>query len=197
VWIDQQQDSTGFLVAAIFGIVAGMIHFSWAPGHFAEANGQGLFFMALGTAQVAWGVWMLTRPGMWTWIFGPAIAISSILVYCMSLVLAPPFSGEGVPEAFSYDGLFTKIVEGLTIVGLVVGLLRPRPVSAGSLAGALKLLGIGLVLGLVAGGAAWGIGQVIGDVLPFLKDAGGHSHTHAHTHAHMSMPHVAGFLRLW
>jgi hypothetical protein len=175
------EDSVPWMLAGIAGIVAGGIHLAFAPGHFSEASGQGLFFMMLGTLQVGWGFWHLGRPSYWAWLAGIPIAIGSILVYVAALLIETPFS-EG-PEPFDYAGLFTKLVEGATVVFLVLPLvrgnalkpLRPAPIVASLLA---------ILIGVAGAGAALGVGFAVEAVAPSLGEPSSHAHGEEDEHGH-------------
>jgi hypothetical protein len=175
------EDSLPWMLAGIAGVVAGGIHLAFAPGHFSESNGQGLFFITLGTLQVGWAFWHLGRPSYGAWLAGIAIAVGSILIYVAALLIETPFS-DG-PEPFDYAGLFTKIIEGTTILLLTVPLARgdaPKGVRPAPIVAAL----LAALVGAAGAGAALGVGYGAEAVAPSLGEPSAHSHGEGDEHAH-------------
>lgn len=188
------EDSRFWLIAGIGGLVAGGIHLALSPQHFAEAAGLGLFFLTLGTLQIAWGLWHLARPSYPAWLAGIVIAFASILMYVAGMVFAAPFSAGAEP--LDYVGGFTKTVELATLVVLAV------PLAAGPILGRSrsKLIVTALValsIGFAGSAAAYGVGYVAEEAVPSLAEPAGHTHgdgdgdDHAHATTDTPAPGVA------
>jgi hypothetical protein len=169
-----------WLLAGVGGLVAGAIHFAITPDHFAEAAGQGLFFLTLGTVQVGWAMWHLARPSMTAWLAGIAIALASILTYVLSLFLAAPFSA-GV-ESVDYLALFTKAIEAATMLVLLVPPIAAARVLGRSRGKMVVTLVFAMTIGLAGAGAAYGIGYGLEIVAPSLSEPSEHHHGEGEEH---------------
>lgn len=136
--------------AGVLSLVAGAIHGGVTPDHFAEWWGYGLFFIFAGTAQVLFGLALLTdainpkdtgpdwrrwmRWAYWAGIVGNVLIIALYVVTrTVGIPLLGPEAGEVEPVA-PID-IVSKATEVALIVTLVVLLWRERgTVAAGSTA---------------------------------------------------------------
>ena len=179
--IGSLEDSRMWLLAGIGGLVAGGIHFAISPDHFAEAAGQGLFFLTLGSLQVGWAMWHLGRPSMNAWLSGVAIAFASILVYVLSLFVAAPFSSGA--ETIDYLAIFTKVVELATIVVLAIPPVLAAPALGRTRRKMVVTVVIALGVGLAGAGASFGVGYGLEIVAPTLSQPSEHHHGEGENHS--------------
>lgn len=107
-------------------VIAGLIHLTLTPEHWAEARLYGAFFLASGVAQLALAS-LLIRPHVGVAVAAALVAVSVILamVY-MGTRIVPPV-GADVPEAVDTLGVATVVAE---LAAAMVGLSLARRLSA-------------------------------------------------------------------
>ncbi|MGQ0536967.1 MAG: hypothetical protein ACT4PT_12960 [Methanobacteriota archaeon] len=153
-------------------VVAGILHLVLAPDHFAEARGQGLFFLVWGAAQVLWAVGFLRHASGPMVRSGLVLAGVPIGLWVLTRAARVPFGDDA--EAVDLLGLGTKLAE----VAGAAALLFPGPsVARYPSAGARAAF---LAGALVLGGVAYGAGLAAESAVPWLAEgeahhgAGGH-----------------------
>lgn len=184
------EDSRPWLLAGIGGFVAGAIHFAITPDHFAEAAGQGLFFLTLGTVQIGWALWLLARPSIRAWFTGLAIACASVLVYVLSLFVPAPFAST--VETIDYLAIFTKLVELATIGILAIPVVKLAPALGRPRGKMATTVLVALALGVAGAGASYGIGYGLEMIAPGLSDPSEHHHGEGEMHSTSSSGFAAG-----
>ncbi len=168
------EDSRVWLLAGIGGFVAGAIHFAITPDHFAEAAGQGLFFLSLGTVQIGWAMWLLARPSIRAWLAGVVIGFASLVMYVLSLFVPAPFAAS--VETIDYLAIFTKLIELATVGILAIPIVRAAPMLGLVRGKMVTRVLIALGLGLLAAGISYGLGYALELVAPGLSDPSEHHH---------------------
>lgn len=163
-----------------------MIHFAITPDHFAEAAGQGLFFLILGTLQIGWALWHLGRPSLRVWLSGIAISTASLVVYLLSLFVEAPFSSG--TENIDYLALFTKVTEVVTMGLLAWPLVSDAPTLGRPRAKMATLVVLVFMVGIVGAGASYGVGYGLELVAPSLSDPSEHHHGDDAAHATNERP---------
>jgi cytochrome c peroxidase len=158
---------------------AGVTHLLIAPEHFSHAPAHGLFFAAVGVAQVVWsGVSYRYRQyrSASLGVLGIGLSGGIIVLWLLTHLVASPFATETHP--LDAAALITKAAEAVAFVALVlvhfsqVGLPQRKQTPS-----------IGLIGALVGGVALWGVGVAITPLLPQLAEASGHQHDHGnHDH---------------
>jgi|YNPBryunderm2012_1023409.scaffolds.fasta_scaffold01680_6 cytochrome c peroxidase len=173
---------------AICLLVAGAIHLWIAPGHYAHAPAHGLFFGALGLAQLCY-VWLWRRrcaPSLRL----PGLLLSGgvVVLWLLTHWLATPFASGS--HALDWAAVTTKLAEGGAFLALLwldhagaFGRRRGNPAA---------LLARSAALCLGGGCLAWGAALAAAPALPQLAEAPGHhhdGHNHdGHNHAHGGSP---------
>jgi len=128
----QEAVATATVGAAVLSIMAGAIHLTVMPDHFAEWWGFGVFMLVTGLGQVATGVLLLRGPArwlLWVMISGTLLPFGLfVLAYSVGLPVGP---NAGTAEALNGAVVVSKVTEGLLVVALVF-LLRTacRPHAA-------------------------------------------------------------------
>lgn len=143
--------------------LAGLVHMMLTPEHMMQALGVGLFFLAMGSAQVAWAVVRLRHTGRVLDDAGILLAASSMAVYLLSRTIGDPFSGD--PEGLEFFGIYTQVLQAAAVACLLA-------VGSRSWRYALTVLAAGILLG----GAMYGLGLGASQLFPGL----GQSHMHSH-----------------
>ncbi len=164
--------------------VAGITHLIIAPDHFSHAPAHGLFFGAVGLAQISWGLvaWARRRDLPRSPLLlaaGAALSGGIIVIWLLTHFTWTPFAEDA--HAIDWFTVLTKIAELLALVPLIASadpqrlprLLRLRPVA-------------GLALSILFGAAVWGVGMLAEPYFPALW----HSHDH-HDHDHGAHDHGA------
>lgn len=151
-------------------LVAGLIHMILVHPHIVEARGSGLFFLAIGGAQVFWAVLYLKQPDERFETIGIlAMTVAPTVLFFITRIWRAPF-GSG-PEAIDTLGLATVLLQ----MGAFLMLLRiakhrhEKP--------ATRAVAIGIAAGLllyVGGVAAEGVHILAEPEAPHSHDDGGH-----------------------
>ena len=102
---------------ATLSIVAGAIHAVVAPPHFEEAWTYGALFCGLGAFQLAWGVWIYSRPSSVAFRIGAMVSLAVIVVWIVSRATGMPFGPEPwEPESIGALDLAATAAEALVAV---------------------------------------------------------------------------------
>lgn len=158
--------------------VAGIIHLTLLPHHLESARGIGLYFCAVGAAQVVYALLFVLRPTRrLAWLGLMALVAQPFALYVLTRLLRQPFGDE--PEPVDLIGIVTAVMELAAVVAFAFFLARSRP--AGATPGrAIGLpLASSLVVGLLFGVALYGAGLVAEELVPWL-DEPEEPHTHGH-----------------
>jgi hypothetical protein len=122
---------TTMLIALSSG--AGTIHLAVAAEHFIEFTLYGVFFVALGLAQVLWALLVAIRGTTRTLLVAALGNILMVVLYAVSRTTGLPISPEPwVPETVGFAGVAATAFE-LLLAGMAASLLlrrRPRTWSA-------------------------------------------------------------------
>lgn len=159
--------------------VAGIIHLVVLPQHLEQARGIGLYFCAIGAAQVVWALLYVLRPTRrLAWIGAMALAVQPIAVYALTRFLRQPFGTEAEPV--DLIGLVTAALELAALAPFAQHLGRTRPTGVSVGRGVLTPLAVAVVAGLAFGVALYGVGLVAEDLVPWLDEPElPHSHKHS------------------
>lgn len=159
--------------------VAGIIHLVLLPGHLGEARGIGLYFCAIGAAQVVWSLlFALRATRRLAWVGLVALAVQPLGVYVLTRLVRQPFGDHA--EDVDLIGIVTGVMELASIVPFAVYLAGTRPAGQTALRGVAVPLALGIAAGLVFAGAVYGIGLVMEDLVPWLDEPEApHGHEHA------------------
>ncbi len=149
-------------VAALASVGAAAIHFAVVPAHLAAWWVEGVFFAALATFQVLWGL------ALWRWrrwqllSLGALVHLGAVLLWVVTRTAGLPFGpNAGVPEPVGLAGVLTIALE-LAVSASVLWWLRPRQAwMLQSAAASLTAVGGAavIVLGLSVPGVLAGVGH--------------------------------------
>lgn len=144
-------------LAAIGFLAGGIIHLAQVALHLDEGLVFGGFFVLVGALQLGGAVALVrARRPRWYWL-GIAGSGATIAIWLVSRSLGLPFGAEpGAPEAIGTADAAASLLEGITIVALLLW-LRDATLGPGRLAypaagGAIALMGL-LWVGARASGA--------------------------------------------
>ncbi len=159
--------------------VAGIIHLVLLPQHLEEARGIGLYFCAIGAAQVVWALLYVLGPTRrLAWLGAMGLAVQPVAVYILTRILRQPFGTEAEPV--DLIGIVTAIMELAALVPLAMHLAYTRPAGVSTGRGMAAPLALAVVAGLVFGVALYGAGLVAEDLVPWLDEP---ETPHMHSHA--------------
>jgi hypothetical protein len=107
-------------------VAAGILHLAQVGVHLAEGWHVAGFFVAVGIAQVAGGLWLLrpTRP-IWVWV-GIIGSAAVIVVWIVSRTSGLPFVEGGEPEPLGIADAFASLIEAITMAALGLHLVACR-----------------------------------------------------------------------
>ena len=105
------------LAAAFCSAGAAAIHFAVANEHFGEWWLFGVFFVCVGSAQLAWAVLALVRPRAWLLIAGALGNVAVVAVWIVTRTIGLPFGPDaGTADSFGLPDIAASILEGLVAV---------------------------------------------------------------------------------
>jgi len=160
------------LVAIMTIALTGMVHLIIAPQHFSHAPAHGLFFGALGLAQLIWAGLFWREPNRPLYDIGMSLSGGIILLWLLTELAVAPFSDHAHPVDWSL--IVTKLSETVALLSLM-GLTMPTK----------KVLAEGLALAVIASLALWGSGLALQQVAPQLgQGSAPHEHNAAETAPH-------------
>jgi FtsP/CotA-like multicopper oxidase with cupredoxin domain len=137
--------------AVLLTLGSALIHLAVAPEHLREWLPFGVFFLAIGSAQIVLAVNLLTRP---TRRLALSLAIQNVVllsIWMVSRTVGLPFGPTpGQPEEIALTDVLCGVLEALafmTLVALVIWPVRRRPrriwlVGLGSVPAAILSLGM-------------------------------------------------------
>lgn len=121
-----QRPQPAVAAMAVLGLVCAGSHAFVGPEHFKEWIVYGVFFVAASTAQAAWSVALLCRPGRRLLVAGTLGNAGVSVVYVISRTLGIPFGPDALkPETIDPLSLIVTGCE-VVIVALGVYLLSHR-----------------------------------------------------------------------
>lgn len=167
-----------------------MIHLVLAPEHMAEAQGQGLFFIALGVVQLTLGLALLRHEAALPARAAFVATLASIVLYVATRFLPQPFSDGS--EAVDATGVATNLVELAALAACTVALARLPARTTGAASGSARpavAVAVLIVAGLAVAGGLYGLGVVLEEAVPALSE--GSEHSHDDVHAHTARPAMA------
>jgi hypothetical protein len=116
-------------VLAALAAGAAAIHLAMVPMHAEEWLALGIGFAAVGWAQAALAVAVVTRPRRWLLAAGAVLSVGAIAAWTVSRTTGFPFGPEaGQAEPASAIDVLSVVFEALFAVGAVAA-LRARPVT--------------------------------------------------------------------
>ena len=153
---------------AIMGLaISGAIHLSIAPGQASHAVAHGIFFSALGAAQLTWAIvfWRAPSVGrpLLAWI-GIALSAGMISLWMLTQI-ASPFELE--PHPIDETLMTAKGFEILAFIGLTAYLGHLLEFN-GVKTFVSKILVTSLSLGVLVGFSAWGVANITEAMFPEL-----------------------------
>jgi hypothetical protein len=136
---------------------AAVLHFAYAPSHFAEYSLYGLFFAGVAWVQMLNAVGLIFRPNRWL-LVGTAL-INAMVIGAWALsrtrgVWIGPHAS--VPEAVGFPDVLATALEGLLVIGALALLARPRLLARRFRARWFAPMAVSTAAMLVAGSAAYG-----------------------------------------
>ena len=144
-------EPTGALLrwlAVLLLVAAGVLHLIQVGVHVEEGWYVAGFFVAVGIAQLAGGLWLLQpRRPMWLWI-GIVGSAAVVAVWIVSRTSGLPLVEGGEPEPPGIADAFASLVETLTIAALGLHVLATR----GALPAAIRAIAAVAALALAT---AW------------------------------------------
>jgi hypothetical protein len=111
--------------AAILLFLAGVIHLAIIPHHWEHAPAHGIFMGVIGVVEIIWAVAFWLKPTIRLAQVGVIISIVCITLWAITRILPAPF-GHG-PEEVDVSGIITKILEGITALLLISGIIQALP----------------------------------------------------------------------
>ena len=116
---------TNTKIAATAMFIAGLIHLWIVPHHWEHAQAHGILMALAGLVEIGWGILYLIKPTSNLRIAGIFIAIGLITLWAITRFLPAPFTNQ--PEEVDLAGIATKLLEGISAVILIMGLIRASP----------------------------------------------------------------------
>ena len=114
---------TGLLLAgaAILSAASGLIHVAAVPEHWATYRIAALFFIGLGTFQVAWAALVLGRPSRLLYAAGAAASLGTIAVWAVSRTSGLPFGPfAGIAERAGRADVVSTLFEEALVIALIL-----------------------------------------------------------------------------
>ncbi len=115
--------------AAVFSLLAALIHLWVMPEHFEEWWGYGAFFLISAVAQGAYSAAILRWPRRPLLLLGIGGNVSIIVLYLLTRTVGIPYFGPhaGEVEGVGVSDLFATTAELALVVALLAVLLRSLP----------------------------------------------------------------------
>ena len=120
---------TVLYAAAVFSLLAAVIHLLVMPEHFEEWWGYGAFFLVSAVAQGVYGAALLRWPSRLLLLLGAGGNLSIIALYLATRTVGIPFFGPhaGEVEGVGVANLFATAAELALVVALGAVLLKGLP----------------------------------------------------------------------
>ena len=150
-------------------LVAGVLHLTMLPAHLAEARGTGIYFLAIGTAQVVWACVALFRPSRLSARVGLALlAVAPAALWLLTRIFRSPW-GTG-PEPMDFVSLATvglQISVATLLVRARAGLSSQDATTPGL---ARRTLTVLVIVGIALGAASYGGAMAAEASIPWLGE---------------------------
>ena len=132
--------------AALLTLGAAAIHFAVAPEHLAEFAPYGVFFIALGIAQIGLAAAILLVPSRRLFAIAAAGTASVMGLWLLSRTAGLPIAPiPWRPEAVGFTDVVATLLEGISVIQFLRLFRRPRrPRRRGRIRVALKMIPMGL-----------------------------------------------------
>ena len=127
--VHQNRSKTVLYAAAVFSLLAALMHLWAMPGHFEEWWGYGTFFLVSAVAQGAYGAALLRLPSRPLLVLGIGGNLSIVALYLLTRTVGIPFFGPhaGEVEGVGVSDLLATGAELALVVALGAVLLRGLP----------------------------------------------------------------------
>lgn len=153
--------SAGFL------LVAGILHLTALPAHAQVAHGLGLFFLALGAAQVVWACLALFRPSQLGARVGLAVlAVAPVVLWALTRTLRAPWSDHAEP--LDILGVGTVVLEAAAAIVMVAGRAGVNAADQASPSIARRTVIVFVAVGVLLGAASYGGAMAAEASVPWL-----------------------------
>ena len=154
-------------------LVAGILHLTALPSHASQARGLGLFFLALGAAQVLWACTTLFRSTHRSARIGLALlAVAPAALWLATRVLRAPWSAS--PEPIDVIGLGTTLLEVSAAAVLAAGRAGLHAEDGADPSLARRAAVVFIAVGLAFGAVAYAGGLAAEAAVPWLGEAEDH-----------------------
>jgi hypothetical protein len=153
------------LLSAVMSVLAGIIHFWYAPIHWLHSPAHGAFFLAVAVAQVAWGSLVWRRPSSRLYYIGAILSGWLIVLYAITRWLPSPF-GHG-PEGVDLLGITCKLCETLSMTPAVI-LIYQGLIAKSGRKPAWQTVALIIVLSIVAGFSTYTVARAAEPLFPSL-----------------------------
>lgn len=125
-----ERERTVRWLAATLSVVAGAVHFGYAPHHLEEDWAHGWFFIGLGAFQLLFALAIVGRARRWVWSIAIAVNLAALITWIVSRSAGLPFGPEALRhEPVTAPDLLCAIFEiGIIVLG-VIALAAPAALS--------------------------------------------------------------------
>ena len=124
--VNRRATSWPTALGAVFSLGSATVHLLVAPEHFEEWWGYGMFFLAVGAAQAAYGTLLIFNPSRQLFLLGILSNLAVIALYVFTRTVGIPLFGPaaGTTEAVGPIDLASKVVEMVLVLTLISMLVR-------------------------------------------------------------------------
>lgn len=157
-------------------LVAGILHLTMLNAHLAQARGMGLYFLAIGAAQVIWACVALFRPGQLSARMGLAmLAIAPVALWALTRLFRSPWGDA--PEPVDFVSVSTVILELAAAVVLIRARAGLSPQDAANPHLARRTITVLVAIGVAFGAVSYGGAMAAEASIPWLGEgeAGHHA----------------------
>ncbi|MFA5943534.1 MAG: hypothetical protein WC876_03605 [Candidatus Thermoplasmatota archaeon] len=159
-------------------LVAGILHLTMLNAHLQQARGMGLYFLAVGAAQVIWACLALFRPSQLASRVGLALlAVAPVALWALTRLFRSPW-GIG-PEPVDFVSVSTVLLELAAAIVLVRGRAGLSATDAASPRLARRTITVLVVIGLALGAASYGGAIAAEASIPWLGEGESGHHDEA------------------
>ncbi len=173
------------LMQAAPGLImaAGVLHLALVETHMAHARGAGLFFLAIGAAQIVWAFLYMRQPSANMRVAGlMGLALAPTILYVLTRIWRAPWAAA--PEPVDVFGVATQLLQVAALAGLLLEWIlevSPGPKFTFTNEQA-RVVAAGLLIG-IAGYA----GALVAEDVEWLATAeAAHGHDDGHDDGHGS-----------
>lgn len=115
------EEAPAVVVLAIASMATALIHFAVIEQHFSEYVLYGWFFIALGTAEVAWAIWLIGWPSARVLLAGAAGNLLVVAVWVVSRTYGSLIGPEASsPAKVGFGDVVSTALEIAIVVGCLV-----------------------------------------------------------------------------